>query len=184
MVPLLRVCTVVAVLVERSLLTAVAVPLQRARSRCRDSASGLRRLTASPNQEATVTSNSLIQRFLDSVTDPTVGFADVFSSEAVLDATVPHWRFTARGEASVLGTLGEWYAHPGTFDSVSHVDLPDGALVQFDLSWEEDGRPFAAHQAHVLTVSGDRITRDIVFCGGRWSASELAEMEAASLSDA
>ena len=37
----------------------------------------------------------------------------------------------------------------------------------------------AAHQVHLLTVDGDRITRDTVFCGGRWPAALLAEMEAA-----
>jgi len=32
---------------------------------------------------------------------------------------------------------------------------------------------------HVLTVRDDRIVSDMVFCGGRWPASLLAEMEAA-----
>jgi hypothetical protein len=32
---------------------------------------------------------------------------------------------------------------------------------------------------HLLTVDGDRLSRDTVFCGGRWSADLLAEMEAA-----
>lgn len=33
---------------------------------------------------------------------------------------------------------------------------------------------------HRLTVRGGRIVADTVFCGGRWPASLLAEMEAAS----
>ena len=32
---------------------------------------------------------------------------------------------------------------------------------------------------HLITVDGDRISRDTVFCGGRWPAALLAEMEAA-----
>jgi hypothetical protein len=125
-----------------------------------------------------------VQRFLDSVVDPSAGFTAVFSSDAVLDATVPNWRLTANGSESVRAELGRWYANPGTFDGVTRIPLPAGELVQFDLSWMEDGVPFAVHQAHVLTVSGDRITRDTAWCGGRWSAAALAEMEAASLSDA
>lgn len=125
-----------------------------------------------------------IQRFLDAVIDPTAGFADVFTPDAVLDATVPNWRFSVRGSGPVGDELGRWYAHPGTFDSVSRVALPDGELVQFDVSWLEDGTPHAVHQAHVFAVSGDRIARDTAWCGGRWSAAALAEMEAASLSDA
>jgi hypothetical protein len=125
-----------------------------------------------------------VQRFLDAVVDPAGGFSEVFSSDAVLDATVPNWRFSVRGSEPVGAELGRWYAHPGAFDSVSRVTLPDGELVQFDLSWLEDGTPHAVHQAHVLTVSDDRIIRDTAWCGGRWSAAALAEMEAASLGDA
>ena len=47
------------------------------------------------------------------------------------------------------------------------------------LGWSEDGVPHAAHHLHVLTVRDDRIVSDMVFCGGRWPASLLADMEAA-----
>ena len=43
----------------------------------------------------------------------------------------------------------------------------------------EDGVPHAAHQVHLVTVDAGRISRDTVFCGGRWPAALLAEMEAA-----
>lgn len=42
--------------------------------------------------------------------------------------------------------------------------------------WSTD----AAHHMHVLTVRDDLIVADTVFCGGRWPASLLAEMEAAN----
>ncbi|HWC39160.1 MAG TPA: hypothetical protein VG476_11555, partial [Acidimicrobiales bacterium] len=51
-------------------------------------------------------------------------------------------------------------------------------LVEFVLNWEERGIPHACHQAHVLTLANGRIAEDVVFCGGRWPASLLAEMEA------
>jgi hypothetical protein len=37
----------------------------------------------------------------------------------------------------------------------------------------------AAHHLHLLTVRDGLIVADTVFCGGRWPASLLAEMEAA-----
>jgi len=128
-----------------------------------------------------MSSNDPVQRFLDSVVDPTMGFTAVFSADARLDATVPNWRFTVYGDQPMREELGRWYAHPGSFDAVTRQALPDGELVQFDLSWLEDGVPHAVHQAHVLRVVGDRVTSDTAWCGGRWSASALAEMEAASL---
>jgi hypothetical protein len=36
--------------------------------------------------------------------------------------------------------------------------------------------PHAAHQAHVIEVGDGRVVRGKVWCGGRWSATLLAEM--------
>ena len=52
-------------------------------------------------------------------------------------------------------------------------------MIEYTLSWTENGVPHAGHHLHVLTVRDDRIVSDMVFCGGRWPASLLAEMEAA-----
>jgi len=52
-------------------------------------------------------------------------------------------------------------------------------VVEYTLSWTENGVPHAGHHLHVLTVRDDRIVADMVFCGGRWPAALLAEMEAA-----
>jgi hypothetical protein len=51
--------------------------------------------------------------------------------------------------------------------------------VEYTLSWSENGVPHAGHHLHVLTVRDDQIVADTVFCGGRWPAALLAEMEAA-----
>jgi hypothetical protein len=105
--------------------------------------------------------------------------ADVFADDAVLDATVPNWRFTVRGGPWVRAQLASWFADPGRFDELRRTPLPDGELVEFVLSWEERGIPHACHQVHVLKLANGRIVEDVAFCGGRWPASLLAEMEAA-----
>ena len=104
---------------------------------------------------------------------------DTWTDDARLDATVPHWRFECDGAEAVAAELSGWYNVPITVESVVRRDIPGGEAVELDLSWVEDGVPHAAHQVHLLTVDGDRISRDTVFCGGRWPASLLAEMEAA-----
>jgi hypothetical protein len=107
--------------------------------------------------------------------------AGLFSDDAVLDATVPNWRFTRHGERAVREELSGWYRDPGRFEAVLRTPLPGGELVEFNLTWEEGGMPHAAHQIHVLRLAGNRIVGDTVFCGGRWPASLLAEMAAAEL---
>jgi hypothetical protein len=110
--------------------------------------------------------------------------AGLFSSNAALDATVPHWRFTRRGETAVRDELSGWYRDPGRFEVLSRTPIPDGELVEFTLAWEEGGVPHACHQIHVLRIGDGRIGGDTVFCGGRWPAALLAEMGAAELAGA
>jgi hypothetical protein len=106
--------------------------------------------------------------------------SEAFDADAVLDATVPNWRFTCRGGEGVRAQLARWYADPGEFESLSRTPIPGGELVEFVLTWTEGGVPFAAHQVHVIEIVEGRITKDTVFCGGRWDAGLLAEMEEAS----
>jgi len=122
------------------------------------------------------TTEDVIGRFLASIEAGGVPEAGVLSDGVVLDATVPNWRFTVRGADGVGAELARWYADPGSFEDLTRTPVPGGELVTFTLLWRENGVPHAVHQAHVLSLGGGRIVRDQVWCGGRWSASLLAEM--------
>ncbi|MCA1707857.1 MAG: hypothetical protein LC808_33115 [Actinobacteria bacterium] len=63
---------------------------------------------------------------------------------------------------------------------MKRTPLPPGELVEFTLGWEQGGVPHATHQAHFVEVTDGQITRDRVWCGGRWSATLLAEMAEAA----
>jgi len=121
-----------------------------------------------------------VERYLAAIQGAAMEGCDVLSPDVTLDATVPNWRFTVRGDAAVRAELARWYAHAGSFEELTRTPLPTGELVEFTLLWDEDGVPHAAHQAHVVEVGDGRITRDRVWCGGRWPATLLAEMEEAA----
>ena len=106
--------------------------------------------------------------------------AGIFTEDAALDATVPNWRFSVHGGEAVRHELGRWYADPAQFESVQRIPLPDGELVEFTLGWEEQGVPHACHQAHILRLADGLVASDTAFCGGRWPASLLAEIQAAA----
>jgi hypothetical protein len=123
--------------------------------------------------------DTAIDRFCTAITGAQLGTVDVFCEDVVLDATVPNWRFVRRGHQAVRDELAHWYADQGEFDTLRRTPLPAGELVEFDLTWVEGGVPHACRQAHVLELRDGRIARDTVWCGGRWPASLLAEMEEA-----
>jgi len=117
-----------------------------------------------------------IDRLIHAIETASIPRSDVFDAGVVLDATVPNWRFTVEGATAVESELAGWYADPGRFEEMRRVDLPSGALVEFVLSWEENGEPHLCHQVHILEARDGRITRDTAFCGGRWEAALMAEM--------
>ena len=105
---------------------------------------------------------------------------DLFTDDVVLNATVPNWRFEVRGGDEVTEQLRDWFADPGRFETVRREPLPHGELVEFTLHWTENGIPHACHQAHILSLTDGRISRDTAFCGGRWPLDLLQRMAASS----
>lgn len=119
-----------------------------------------------------------VDQFLDDIATGAVR-TDYWATTAHLDATVPGWRFEKDGAQAVAAEFSGWYNVPISIDRVTRTPVPGGETVELDLSWVEDGMPFGAHQVHLIELDGDRIARDTAFCGGRWPAALLAEMEAA-----
>jgi SnoaL-like domain len=129
-----------------------------------------------------------VEQFLHAIESATIPACDVWSADATLDATVPNWRLHADGPDAIRAEYARWFADPGHFDELQHyavggADAAAGGgasdLIEYTLSWSENGVPYAAHHMHLLTVRDGLIAADTVMCGGRWPASLLAEMEAA-----
>jgi hypothetical protein len=119
---------------------------------------------------------STVDRFLAALEAGVRVDDDVLAEGVHLDATVPNWRFGVVGR-DVQDQYAAWFAHPGRFEELRRLPTTEGEVVVYFLSWEEDGKPWAAHHTHVLTLDGDgRIANDTFFCGGRWPSALLAEM--------
>src|ERR1700680_3532470 len=134
---------------------------------------------ARPPDEEPMTS-APIDPFILPIKHAAIPGAGAFAADAVLDATVPNWRFAVCGSVAVEAELARWFADPGRFEELTVTPLPDGALVEFVLVWEEDGEPHMSHQAHRLTMRDGLIANDTAWCGGRWGAALQAEMAEAA----
>jgi hypothetical protein len=122
-------------------------------------------------------SDNVVDRSVAAIGSASMSADDLFAEDAVLDATVPHWRSTVRAGEEVRARLSGWYSRPGRFEELRRTPLPGGEVVEFALTWEEADVPHACHQAH-NGVDGSRIVVLTTWCDGRWPASLLAEMEA------
>jgi hypothetical protein len=133
------------------------------------------------HEEGTMADTPVIEKFLQAIEDAMIPGCDAWSPDATLDATVPGWRLHAAGPDAIRAEYARWFADPGHFDELRRYPVAEGAseVIEYTLSWAEHGVPHAAHHMHLLTVRDDRIVADTVFCGGRWPAALLAEMEAA-----
>ena len=146
----------------------------RLQSRCKDAAG-----RSCPNQmEAIMTA---VDRFLDAIRAGDVSACDAWAEGVTLDATVPNWRFKLSAIAAVRAEYGRWFSHPAELAELRHIPFEGGAVIEYVLTWQEDGVPHAAHHVHLLDVRDDLIVSDTVMCGGRWPASLLAEMGLAEM---
>ena len=128
-----------------------------------------------------MTSSPVIDKFLHAIETATIPACEVWSADAALDATVPNWRRQTRGPDAIRAEYARWFADPGQLGELRRCPVAGGPseVLEYTLSWTENGVPHAGHHLHLLTVRDDRIVADMVFCGGRWPAALLAEMEAA-----
>jgi hypothetical protein len=132
-------------------------------------------------------SSAVVDKFLQAIENAAISSCDAWGAGATLDATVPNWRMRVSGPDAIRAEYARWFADPGRFEELRRYPVRDNGaeesateVVEYTLSWSENGVPHAGHHLHVLTVRDDLIVSDTVFCGGRWPAALLAEMEAAN----
>lgn len=123
--------------------------------------------------------NDPVQSLLDAMTAGTGVSAGIYRDDAVLDATVPNWRMEVAGADAISRQLSGWYRDPSKLERVRQLPFPGGVAVEVDLSWEDGAVPHATHQLHLLTIEDRRVAAHSIWCGGRWDAALLAEMETA-----
>ena len=86
---------------------------------------------------------SAVDRFLAAVENATISDCDVWAGDAVLDATVPNWRFHRRGPAAIRQEYARWFADRGRFEDLQRRPIDGGEVVRYLLCWTEQGVPHA-----------------------------------------
>ncbi|MFN2561040.1 MAG: hypothetical protein ABR571_07075 [Jatrophihabitans sp.] len=117
-----------------------------------------------------------VDDFLKAIEKAAIDSCDAWSADCVMDATVPNWRFRSVGADAIRSVYGEWFAYPSVLVDLRRWIVPDGEIIEYVHRFRGEEGPLEAHHLHVLQLKGARIVADTVFCGGQWSAAQLAEM--------
>jgi hypothetical protein len=135
--------------------------------------------TTSPVTTSPVTTSTAVDAFLADVLRGSMSPVH-YARRAVLDAVVPGWRFTAEGPDAIAQEYGRWFRHPGRLEDLRRLPTPTGEIVEYTLTWTEDGVAHTGRHVHVIDLDDTgAIVSDHVWCGGRWPADLLAQMEQA-----
>jgi hypothetical protein len=138
--------------------------------------------TTTTGTAGTTGTSAALDRFFAAVCgdhDGTAGSG--WADDAVLDAVVPGWRFNITGSERIEAQFKKWFRDPGELEEVRRRAFAGGEVVELTVTWTEGGVPHAARQVHVLELDDTgRIARDEMWCGGRWPAVLLAQIEAAN----
>ncbi len=99
-------------------------------------------------------STGAVDEFLHAIENATIGDCQVWSADASLDATVPNCRLHADGAGAIRAEYARWFADPGHFDELNRYQVDSGSseLIEYTVSWQENGVPHAAHHMHLLTA--------------------------------
>lgn len=121
--------------------------------------------------------STAVDVFLHAVTEGAGIPVGIYAPDAVLDATVPNWRFHRHGAEAIAGEYAAWFAHRAELEELCRWPTAGGEVVRYLVTWTESGVPHAAHHCHLLILDLEgHIASDTAFCGGRWPAGLLAEM--------
>lgn len=133
-----------------------------------------------PHPTSTIVGEDPVGAFLGAIEAAVVHETDAFANTAVLDATVPNWRFSVEGAGAIRAEYAKWFREPATFVQLERTPIRDGELVTYELEWTENGIRHRGHHAHRIVVAQGKIVRDTVWCGGRWPEPLLHDMASAS----
>jgi hypothetical protein len=133
--------------------------------------------TTTPATTPPATTSAAVDGFLADVLRGSMSPAH-HSRHAVLDAVVPDWRLAAEGPDAIADEYAHWFRHPGRFADLRRLPTATGEIVEYTLTWTLDGVAHTGRHVHLIDLDATgAIVSDHVWCGGRWPADLIAQME-------
>lgn len=105
------------------------------------------------------------------------GLAELYRPDALLDVSVPQWRYQLQGREAIRQALAEELAPllgsaRVTGQRATRTD--DGVVVELEVRFEQDGEERQWREVHLFHTDGAAITEHLNYCTGVWDATTIA----------
>ncbi len=105
------------------------------------------------------------------------GLAELYRADALLDVSVPSWRYQLLGSDAIRESLREeaGYLTEGarvTGQRVTPTD--DGVVVELQVRFVQEGEERQWREVHLFHTDGVAITEHVNYCTGIWDAATIA----------
>jgi ketosteroid isomerase-like protein len=105
------------------------------------------------------------------------GLAQLYRPDALLDVSVPQWRYQLQGPEAIRQALAEELAPfvgsaRVTGQRATRTD--DGVVVELEVRFMQDGEERQWREVHLFHTDGTAITEHLNYCTGVWDAATIA----------
>ncbi len=105
------------------------------------------------------------------------GLAELYRPDALLDVSVPQWRYQLQGREAIRHALAEELAPvvgSGRVTGQRATRTDDGVVVELEVRFEQDGEERQWREVHLFHTDGTAITEHLNYCTGVWDAATIA----------
>ena len=103
--------------------------------------------------------------------------ADLYRADALLDVSVPQWRFQLQGRAAIRQWLREEIHAVGGAGRVAGWRVTrtvDGIVAEWEVRFTRDGEEHLWREVHLFHTDGEAITEHVNYCTGIWEPETIA----------
>jgi ketosteroid isomerase-like protein len=105
------------------------------------------------------------------------GLAELYRPDALLDVSVPQWRYQLQGREAIRQALAEELAPLVGSARVTGrraTRTDDGVVVELEVRFEQGGEERQWREVHLFHTDGTAITEHLNYCTGVWDAATIA----------
>ena len=105
------------------------------------------------------------------------GLAALYRPDAILDVSVPQWRYQLQGRDAIREALAEeagYLTGGARVTGQRATPTEGGVVVELEVRFVQEGEERQWREVHLFRTDGTAITEHVNYCTGIWDAATIA----------